>query len=88
MPQSPQPSQDLGNQFLALQENINGKFDRLLAEICELKQVNLAQKNYIKKLEDRIDDLEQYTRADDLIITGLKTTAPSYAAAAEDGATE
>ena len=52
----------------------------------ELKQANIELKNMIieidKKiavLESRVDDLEQYTRIDDIIISGLGVRHSSYA---------
>ena len=58
----------------------------------ELKQANTELKNLIiekdKKiavLESRVDDLEQYTRIDDLIISGLGVRHTSYARAAAHG---
>ena len=33
----------------------------------------------IQQLEERIDDLEQYTRKDDIVIAGLQTRHLSYA---------
>lgn len=55
----------------------------LVKEVQELKiSINKRNKETderFKLLEQRIDDLEQYSRADDLIITGLATKHRSYA---------
>ncbi|CAK6977060.1 serine/threonine-protein kinase pim-1-like isoform X1 [Scomber scombrus] len=44
----------------------------LMNEIKELKKQNEEQKNKIKFLDNRVSDLEQYSRMNDVIITGLK----------------
>ena len=43
---------------------------------------NLKKDQKIQQLEKRIDDLEQYTRKDNIFIAGLQTTHLSYARAA------
>ena len=42
------------------------------------------QDEYITMLENRISHLEQYTRQDDLIITGLKTTPKKWSRVVTD----
>ena len=39
----------------------------------------LKKDEKIKNLEERVEDLEQYTRQDDVIITGLKTEHQTWA---------
>ena len=51
----------------------------LVQEIKMLREQNEAQAKKIVSLERRIDDLEQYTRRDDVIISGLDTKHRSYA---------
>ena len=63
--------------ILAKQEQI----DELMKEITTLKDENSQHKKTITSLEKRIDDLEQYTRMDDVIISGLNLQPKSYAAA-------
>ena len=49
-------------------------------------QKELKQKDEkILQLEEKIDDLEQYTRKDDIVIAGLQTRHLSYARAASRG---
>lgn len=50
--------------------------DLLIGLVEEVKQLKFAINNRdkrIAKLEQKIDDLEKYTRLDDLLITGLET---------------
>ena len=54
----------------------------LMVEIKELKQQNLDKDKKIADLEKRLDDFEQYSRMNDLIVSGLKTRPPTYARAA------
>jgi hypothetical protein len=56
--------------------------ETLLQEITSLKATNQKQSKEIRALQTRVDDLEQYTRSEDLIITGLKVQGRSYARAA------
>jgi hypothetical protein len=53
----------------------------LMSEIKDLKMVNEDQQNKINYLETRVSDLEQYTRMNDVIITGLVIKPRSYARA-------
>ena len=46
-----------------------------------LKRENEEKNKTIAQLQQRVEDLEQYTRQDDLIISGLKTQHKSYARA-------
>ena len=54
----------------------------LVEEVRELKATIKLKDQKIHLLEERIDDLEQYSRGNDLIITGLDTRHRSYARAA------
>ena len=54
----------------------------LLKEVRELKKMIQVKDNKISLLEKRVDELEQYTRMDDIIVTGLNTKHRSYARAA------
>ena len=57
----------------------NSVITELLNEIKLLKKQNTEKSREIDILNRRVDELEQYTRMDDLIITGLKTNHRSYA---------
>ena len=54
----------------------------LMGEIHTLKIQNIEKDTKITLLENRVDDLEQYSRMNDLIISGLRTKHRSYARAA------
>ena len=80
--------------FTKLLETVNENVISCLknAITSELKQANTELKNLIiekdKKiavLESRVDDLEQYTRIDDITISGLGVRHTSYARAAAHG---
>ncbi|CAL9692200.1 unnamed protein product [Knipowitschia caucasica] len=60
----------------------------LLTEVADLKKIIIAKDARICGLERRIDDLEQYTRMEDIIVSGLKTTHRSYARATAADATQ
>ena len=60
----------------------NSVITELLSEIKLLKKQNIEKSREIEVLTRRVDELEQYTRMDDLIITGLKTNHRSYAGTA------
>ena len=65
--------------------NINKKLTvitEMMAEIKELKTQNIEKDMKIAALEKRLDDCEQYSRINDLIVSGLKTKPPTYARAA------
>ena len=53
----------------------------LLSTVKLLQCANEKKDHTIKAPESRIDDLEQYSRIDDVIITGLVTTHQTYARA-------
>ena len=53
----------------------------LMAEVQLLKEQNMEKEKKIVALENRVAELEQYTRMNDLIISGLKTRHKSYARA-------
>ncbi|RXN07561.1 zinc finger protein 397-like [Labeo rohita] len=52
-----------------------------MEEIRQLKTIIQQKDARIEFLEQRVDDLEQYSRVDDLVITGLDTKHQSYAQA-------
>lgn len=56
--------------------------ESLVNEIQALKEERSKQTKDIAELQKRVDELEQYTRADDVVISGLNIQAQSYAAAA------
>lgn len=58
----------------------------LMEEVKQLRLQNTAKEQRILELERRVDELEQYTRINDVIITGIKIKPRSYARAV--GATE
>ncbi|KAJ8390584.1 hypothetical protein AAFF_G00101900 [Aldrovandia affinis] len=58
----------------------------LLSEIKQLKWQNMEQAKKIVELENRVADLEQYSRTNDVIITGLAIRPRNYAQATK-GAT-
>ena len=64
----------------AKQDNLSA----LMLEIKQLKQENQRQAEKIVKLEKRVDDLEAYTRREDVVISGLRTRHKSYANAVKD----
>ena len=76
-------SEELGK--LAEQQ---AKLLTLLHEVAELKRAIKDKDAIIEVLERRIDDLEQYTRMEDIIVTGLDTTHRSYARATAATITE
>lgn len=55
----------------------------LMKEISEIKKKNEEQENRINSLENRLWDLEQYSRINDVIVTGLKIKPKSYSKAVE-----
>lgn len=86
-----QELEEIKKQLIAMTENINKVLTQqatllgLVNDISELKTFinnsNKKKKNdeKIDQLEQRIDDLEQYFRADEITISGLATTHRSYA---------
>lgn len=51
-------------------------------EVKRLKVLNMEKDKNISELERRVDNLEQYSRMNDIVITGLKIKPRSYARAA------
>ena len=51
----------------------------LNSQVCNLQEECVRKDSQIKALEVRVNDLEQYTRQDNIIISGLKTKHQSYA---------
>ena len=60
----------------------------LQTQVTDLNDKLKAKDETIKKLEIRLDDAEQYSRIDDVIISGLKTRHQSYAKAAAANSTD
>lgn len=60
----------------------------LLSEIKQLKRLNMEQEQRIDFLENRLADLEQYSRMNDVIISGLKVRPRSYLQAVKGARTE
>ena len=58
------------------------KVTELAKEIKELRRLNAEKDKRINELENKIDDLEQYSRQDNLIITGFNYHHLSYSRAA------
>ncbi|KAI9535037.1 hypothetical protein NQZ68_007125 [Dissostichus eleginoides] len=54
----------------------------LVEEVKALRLENSEEEKRIFSLENRVDELEQYTRINNIIITGLETKSRSYARAA------
>lgn len=67
-------------------EELIREMNALRAENINLREENINQKKCISKLELKVDDLEQYSRADNLVITGIRVKEQSFAkvAAATD----
>ena len=57
----------------------------LLKEVEALKLAVKERDKKIVELEKRLDDIEQYTRIEDVIISGVKVKPRSYAKAAAEG---
>ncbi|KAJ8358730.1 hypothetical protein SKAU_G00152550 [Synaphobranchus kaupii] len=57
----------------------------LVDEVKALRLLNAEKDRKIAFLEKRVDDLEQYTRMNDIIVTGLETKPRTYARAASKG---
>lgn len=51
----------------------------LIEEVKQLKTVIKEKDKKTEELERRVDNLEQYTRMDNLVISGLQTTHRTYA---------
>ncbi|KAJ8383514.1 hypothetical protein AAFF_G00220310 [Aldrovandia affinis] len=60
----------------------------LVGEVKALRLLNAEKDKKIAFLEKRVDDLEQYTRMNDIIVTGLETKPRTYARAAVRGTGE
>lgn len=61
----------------AQQEQLLG----LLEEVKQLRLRNAEKDQRIEDLERRVDELEQYSRVNDVVITGIKIRPRSYACA-------
>lgn len=61
------------------------KIVTLLDEVKQLKELLSEKDKVIKGLERRVDDLEQYSRMDEVIVNGLETKHRSYARVAASG---
>lgn len=53
----------------------------LVEEVKALRLQNIEKEKWIMSLENRVADLEQYTRMNDIILTGLEIKPRSYARA-------
>ena len=58
-------------------ENVN-KISGLVEDVKKLNILLTQKDEKIAELEKRIDELEQYTRKEDVIINGLKSTPRVY----------
>lgn len=58
-------------------ENV-GKISGLVEDVRELNNLLALKDEKIAELEKRVDELEQYIRKEDVIISGLKTTHRTY----------
>jgi hypothetical protein len=70
---------DLQKQMATLLANQTKNKTELLDKITQLEKKNLEQSEKIWSLEAHIDDLEQYSRADNVIITGFDPRHQTYA---------
>ena len=61
------------------------QMQQLIGTIQNLQKELKQKDEKILQLEERIDDLEQYTRKDDIVIAGLQTRHLSYSRAAIRG---
>lgn len=61
-----------------------GQLLELLEEVKQLRLQNEEKDQRIVELERRVDELEQYTRINDVVITGIKIKPRSYARAVAD----
>ena len=55
---------------------------RLVLEVQQLKDQSVEKDQRIQLLEDRVSEMEQYSRINDIIVTGIKIKPRSYAKAA------
>lgn len=84
---SPEEAEELKKSLDSLTEQVRVLSDGqkkildLTEEIKQLRLENTQKDNRINELEKRLDDLEQYSRMNDVIITGLKVKPRSYARA-------
>ena len=60
----------------------------LMGEVKKLKRQNIDQEKKIINLENRLDSLEQYSRMNDVIISGLKVRPRSFLQAVAGPASE
>lgn len=73
--------------LMNLTSEIN-ELEEIKAKNNTLEEMIKAKDNRINELERRVEDLEQYTRVEDVIITGLATKHRSYArVVAQEGGT-
>lgn len=70
----------MGHQMEAMTNKQDILMD-MMKEIKELKKQNEEKDVKIVQLESRLSDLEQYTRMNDVIVTGLPTRPRSFAGA-------
>lgn len=60
----------------------------LMEEVKELRRQNAKKEERISDLERRVDELEQYSRVNDVVVTGLKVKLQSYAKAVANTGSE
>lgn len=63
---------------------VANKHAKLLGLLKEVQVIYQGEDRKIADLEWRVDDVEQYFRIDDLIISGLKTRHQTYTRKGED----
>lgn len=61
--------------------NIREDQKKVLTLMEELRQANKQKDEIIRRLESRVEDLEQYSRMNNIIMTGLKIKPRSFASA-------
>ena len=54
------------------------EISQILAMITKLQETVESKDKHIRMLENKIDQLEQYTRKENIIITGMKTKHESW----------
>ena len=82
---------DIGEQLVILTEKVDHIGSRqdeisvLIDEIKRLREQNKYQALRIADLETRVDDLEAYTRRENVIVAGLSVKSKSYSRVVADG---
>lgn len=68
--------------------NQQAKITELMGEMKHLKSQNMEQQKKMISLENRLDNLKQYSRLNDVIISGLKVKPQSFLQAVKGPALE